>query len=195
MSSYRFPVPQAQVGRPTAWWGMTILIASEATLFGTFIGTYYYLRFKTPTWPPGGIPEPKLVVPLVMLAVLVSTTVPMRLAATAARTGRLAATRLLIAVALVVQSGYFAYEVHDFSDQLRTFDITRDAYSSIYYTLLGADHAHVLLGVLFTAWLLAKLTGGLTTYRVNAAQAIAWYWVAVILLTFAVAGTLLSARV
>src|SRR5207253_10191498 len=103
MSSYRFPVPQSQVGRPSAWWGMTILIASEATLFGTLIGTYYYLRFKTPTWPPGGIPEPKLVVPLVMLAVLVSTTVPMRLAATAARTGRLAATRLLIAVALVVQ--------------------------------------------------------------------------------------------
>ena len=117
MSGYS--VPQSQIGRPSAWWGMTILIASEATLFGTFIGTYYYLRFKTPTWPPGGIPEPKLVVPLVMLAVLVSTTVPMRLAATAARTGRLAATRLLIGVALVVQSGYFAYEVHDFSDQLR----------------------------------------------------------------------------
>jgi heme/copper-type cytochrome/quinol oxidase subunit 3 len=39
MSSYRFPVPQAQVGRPSAWWGMTVLIASEATLFGTFIGT------------------------------------------------------------------------------------------------------------------------------------------------------------
>ena len=31
MSGYS--VPQSQVGRPTAWWGMTILIASEATLF------------------------------------------------------------------------------------------------------------------------------------------------------------------
>ena len=194
MSSYRFPVPQAQVGRPTAWWGMTILIASEATLFGTFIGTYYYLRFKTPTWPPGGIPEPKLVVPLVMLAVLVSTTVPMRLAATAARTGRLAATRLLIGVALVVQSGYFAYEVHDFSDQLHRFDITRNAYSSIYYTLLGADHAHVLLGVLFNLWLLGKLARGFTRYRIHAVQAIAWYWLAVNVLTIAVIGTLLSAR-
>ena len=190
MSGYS--VPQSQIGRPTAWWGMTILIASEATLFGTFIGTYYYLRFKTPTWPPGGIPEPKLVVPLVMLAVLVSTTVPMRLAATAARTGRLAATRLLIAVALVVQSGYFAYEVRDFSDQLHRFDITRNAYSSIYYTLLGADHAHVAIGILLVAWLLWKLARGVTMYRLNAVQAVAFYWHAVNLLTLIVLGVLLS---
>jgi heme/copper-type cytochrome/quinol oxidase subunit 3 len=194
MSSYRFDVPQAQVGRPAAWWGMTILIASEATLFGTFIGTYYFLRFKTRVWPPDGIPEPKLVIPLVMLAVLVSTTVPMRMAATAARTGRLATTRFLIALALVVQSGYFAYEVHDFSDQLHQFDITRNAYSSIYYTLLGADHAHVLLGVLFNLWLLGKLARGFTRYRIHAVQAIAWYWLAVTVLTIAVFGTLLSAR-
>lgn len=194
MSSYRFDVPQTQVGRPAAWWGMTILIASEATLFGTFIGTYYYLRFKTPAWPPGGLPEPKLVIPLVMLAVLVSTTVPMRMAATAARTGRLAATRFLIALALIVQSGYFAYEVHDFSDQLHRFDITRNAYSSIYYTLLGADHAHVLLGVLFNLWLLGKLVRGFTRYRIHAVQAIALYWLAVNVLTIVVFGTLLSAR-
>lgn len=194
MSSYRFDVPQTQVGRPAAWWGMTILIASEATLFGTFIGTYYYLRFKTPAWPPGGLPEPKLVIPLVMLAVLVSTTVPMRMAATAARTGRLTATRFLIALALIVQSGYFAYEVHDFSDQLHRFDITRNAYSSIYYTLLGADHAHVLLGVLFNLWLLGKLVRGFTRYRIHAVQAIALYWLAVNALTIVVFGTLLSAR-
>ena len=186
---------RVRLGPPAAWWGMVILIASEATLFGAFIGTYYYLRFETPVWPPPGIPEPKVVVPLILVGCLALTAAPMLLAYRAAAAGRLAAVRLYLVVALVVQAGYVAFELHDFRDQLRTFDITRDAYSSIYYTLLGADHAHVLLGVLFTAWLLAKLTGGLTTYRVNAAQAIAWYWVAVILLTFAVAGTLLSARV
>jgi cytochrome c oxidase subunit III len=190
-----YAVPGQRIARPAAWWGMWILIASEATLFGAFIGTYFFLRFKTGIWPPDGIPKPALVVPLILLAVLVSTSIPMRLGANAALDRRLSATRLFIAIALVVQAGYFAYAVHDFSDQLHRFDITRNAYSSIYYTLLGADHAHVLLGILFTVFLLAKLARGLTTYRVNAAQAIAWYWVAVILLTFAVIGTLLSARV
>ena len=47
---------------------MWVLVASEATLFGAFIGTYFYLRFKTSRWPPDGIPEPKVVVPLILAA-------------------------------------------------------------------------------------------------------------------------------
>ncbi len=194
MTSYRFEADRDVVGRPAAWWGMLILIASEATLFGCFIGSYYYLRFRSAAWPPDGIPEPKLVVPLILLAVLVSTVVPMRLAARAATTGRLAATRLFLALALVLQSGYFAYEVHDFADQLHSFDITRNAYSSIYYTLLGADHAHVLLGVFFNLWLLGKLARGFTRYRIHATRAVALYWYAVVVLTAVVYGVLLSGR-
>ena len=188
-------VVSRRVGMPAAWWGMMILIASEATLFGAFIGSYYYLRFKSPAWPPDGIPEPRLVVPLVLVGLLALTSVPMQLASRAARAGRLAPARLALLLALVVQAGYFAYEVHDFSDQLNTFDITRNAYSSIYYTLLGADHAHVLVGLLFDVWLLWKLARGVTTYRVNATQAIAWYWHAVNLITIVVLATILSAKV
>ena len=191
MSDY--PVAPRRAVVPAAAWGMMILIASEATLFGAFIGTYWYLRFKSPTWPPDGLPEPKVVVPLILAGVLLTTSLPMQLASRAAWAGRVAATRLFVLGALVVQSGYLAYEVHDFSGQLDTFDINRNAYSSIYYTLLGADHAHVALGLLFDVWLLWKLSRGLTRYRVNAAQAIAWYWHAVNLLTLVVFGTLLSA--
>jgi heme/copper-type cytochrome/quinol oxidase subunit 3 len=186
--------PAGPIGRPAAWWGMVILVASEATLFGSFIGSYYFLRFHTPAWPPPGIPRPDLVVPLILLACLVATSIPMHFAANAARAGRLAATRLLVSVVLLVQAGYFAYEVHDYADQLHRFDITRNAYSSIYYTLLGADHAHVLIGVLFNLWLLGKLARGFTRYRVNAVLAITFYVHAVNVLTIVVFGTLLSAR-
>lgn len=193
MSDY--PLPARAPSRPAAWWGMMILVASEATLFGAFIGTYYYLRFKSPAWPPDGLPEPRLVVPAVMAVILALTSIPMHLASGAARARRLGATRVFLITALVVQAGYLAYQVHDFADELRVFDISRNAYSSIYYTLLGADHAHVALGLLFDLWLLGKLARGFTTYRVNATQAIAWYWHAVNLLTLVVTATLLSAKV
>jgi cytochrome c oxidase subunit III len=183
---------RTRLGPPAAWWGMVILIASEGTLFAAFIATYFYLRFTNVAWPSDGIPKPRVIVPLVLVAVLVSTSVPMQLATLAARAGRVAATRLFLAAAVVVQSGYLAYEVHDYRDQLHVFDVSRDAYSSIYYTLLGADHAHVALGILFNLWLLAKLARGLTTYRLNATQAITWYWHAVNLITLAVIATLLS---
>jgi cytochrome c oxidase subunit 3 len=179
---------------PAAVWGMVVLIVSESMLFACFIAAYFYLRFHNVEWPPPGIPKPDLAVPLILLAVLVTTSLPMQLASRAVRAGRLGATRLLLVWALVVQSGYFAYELHDYIDKRHQFDATSGAYGSIYFTLLGADHAHVLLGILFVLWLLWKLAWGVTTYRANAVQAVAWYWHAVNVITVAVVGTILSAR-
>jgi cytochrome c oxidase subunit 3 len=175
------------------WWGMAMLIASEVTLFGTFIGTYYYLRFSTAHWPPPGTPEPRVVVPLVLVGILATTSLTMQLAANAAKRGRLGATRTFLLCALVVQIGYLVYEVHDYLDQLERSTPQDNAYGSIYYTLLGADHVHVGVGILLVIWLLWKLLGGLTMYRLNAVQGVALYWHAVNLLTLIVIGVLLSA--
>jgi cytochrome c oxidase subunit III len=180
--------------RPTGWWGMVMLVAAESTLFGCFIGTYFFLRFTTPVWPPAGVPRPSVAVPLVLAVVLASTSLPMTLGLRAARGARLALARTFIVVALVVQAGYFAYEVHDYERQLHAFSPRTDAYGSIYFTMLGADHAHVAVGLLLDVWLLLKLAGGLTRYRLNATWAITVYWYAVSLITLAVIGTLLSAR-
>jgi cytochrome c oxidase subunit III len=184
-----------RLGLPTALWGMLMVIASEGTIFGTLVGTYWYLHLRAPEWPPDGIPEPRVVVPMVLAGVLLLTSIPMQLASLAVRAGRLAATRFFIVVALVVQSGYFAFEVHDFGDELKKFDITHNAYSSIYYTLLGADHAHVAVGLVLNVWLLWKLARGLTMYRLNATLAITWYWHFVNVLTVVVIGTLTSANI
>jgi cytochrome c oxidase subunit III len=165
------------------------------TLFGTFIGTYYYLRFTDPRWPPPGTPEPRVVVPLVMAGVLLTTSLPMWSMARAIRAGRLWAARASLLLALIVQTGWFAYEVHDYAQQLHASRPQDNAYSSIYYTLLGADHAHVAVGLLLSVWLLWKLGGGLTPYRRNAAQAVAVYWHAVNVLTLIVIGVLTSAAI
>ena len=185
-------VPQANRGLTVSWWGMAVFVASEATLFALMIGSYFYVRFKNLAWPPQGIPEPKLVVPLVLLGVLLATSVPMQLAAAAGKDGRLALTRLFLVAALVVQSGYFAMQVHLYFDDLSKFTPQQHVYGSLYFTLLGADHAHVALGLLLDVWLLAKLARGFTTYRLNALTAIAFYWHAVNVITLAVTLTVLS---
>jgi heme/copper-type cytochrome/quinol oxidase subunit 3 len=164
---------------PLGWWGVAMLIATEAALFGMMVGSYVYLRFKNDPWPPLGIPEPKLVVPLVLLVVLLATSVPMSLAA------RSATPRRWLVLALVVQSGYFAMSVHDYVDDLHRFTPQQDAYGSIYYTLLGADHGHVALGILLNLWLLWKL-------RPRAVRVVAFYWHAVNVITLVVTLTVLS---
>jgi cytochrome c oxidase subunit III len=185
---------RAPHGSGVGIWGMAMLVASEVTLFGTFIGTYYYLRFGSPHWPPPGTPEPRVVVPLIMVGVLATTSLPLQLAATAARGARLWRARFLLVWALAVQCGYLVWAIHDYVDQLHRSAPQDNAYSSIYYLLLGADHAHVAIGLLLVLWLFWKLLRGLTPYRVRAVQVVALYWHAVNLLTLIVIGVLLSAR-
>jgi heme/copper-type cytochrome/quinol oxidase subunit 3 len=171
---------------PLGWWGVAMLIATEAALFGMLVGSYVYLRFKNHPWPPHGIPEPTLVVPLVLLVVLLATSVPMWLAARSATPSR------WLLLALVLQSGYFAMSVHDYADDLHTFTPQQHAYGSIYYTLLGADHGHVALGILLNLWLLWKPLFGITEYRRKAVRAVAFYWHAVNVITLVVTLTVLS---
>ena len=182
-------------GPPAAWWGMAMLIVSEGTLLAAMVGTFFYLRFNTTGWPPPGDPKPKVLVPLILVAFLTTTAFFMHGAWRSVRAGRLGRTRLLLVAALVVQCGYFAYEVHEYSDELHRSPIGTDAYTSIHYVLLGADHAHVFVGILLTLWLLWKLSTGITTYRANAVQAISWYWYFVVVLTWVVTATIVSAAV
>ena len=182
-------------GPSVAFWGMAMLVASEATLFGTFIGTYYYLRFESVHWPPLGTPEPRVAVPLIMVGILVTTSLPMQLAANAVRRGRLWATRAYLVWALAIQCGYLVWAIHDYVEQLQHSAPQDNAYSSIYYVLLGADHVHVAVGILLVAWLLWKLMRGVTMYRLDATRAVAFYWHAVNVLTLIVIGVLLSATI
>jgi cytochrome c oxidase subunit III len=191
VSAAGYAVPRP--GPSKAWWGMAMFVAGESALFAMMIGTYFYLRFKNVQWPPHGIPEPKVVVPLVLLAVLLATSVPMQLALVSGRAGRLGRTRILLLLALVVQAGYFAMQVHEYANDLSQFRPSENAYASIYYTLLGADHAHIAIGILFNLWLIAKLMRGFTAYRLRALEAIAFYWLAVNMITLVVTLTILSA--
>ncbi|HEX5469372.1 MAG TPA: cytochrome c oxidase subunit 3 [Gaiellaceae bacterium] len=178
---------------PNGLWGIYLLIATEGALFGCLIATYFYLRFQSTDWPLGGIEPPDVTVPLILAGALALTSIPMLGASLAAQAGRARAAWVFIFVALVVQSGYFAYEMHSFRSDLSDFRPEDNAYGSIYYTLLGADHAHVFIGMLLNVWLLARLLGGLTNYRVIGVRAISWYWHFANLMTLFVVGTLLSA--
>jgi heme/copper-type cytochrome/quinol oxidase subunit 3 len=177
---------------PNGVWGMLLFVATEATLLGALIGTYFYLRFSTTTWPPPGVPAPAAVVPIALEAVLVLTAVVVVLAALAARQGRGGPAWQLLALAFVVQAGYLAWQIVRYVDELSTFSPRDSAYGSIYFTMLGADHAHVLLGLLLSAWLLVRLPSGLTNYRVVALQAVALYWVFVAVIGIFVVATQVS---
>ena len=175
-----------RAAKPNGWWGMVVFVASEVTLFGTLIGSYFDLRFRTPEWPPQGVPDPKLALPLILLAALVATSIPVQLGTVFARRGRAVGAQLAFVVAIAVQAAYFGLQTHLFADDLSHFSPRDSAYGSIYYTLIGTHHLHVLVGMLLELWLVLRLFGGVTRYREVGVRATAFYWHAVNVLAVAV---------
>jgi heme/copper-type cytochrome/quinol oxidase subunit 3 len=184
----------ARRSRPTGWWGIALFVATEAVLFGCLVGSYFYLRFRTSPWPPAGVPEPKLTLPLVLTGALVATSVPMQVAFWSARHARLTLARASLLVAIVVQAGYLAMQLHLFVHDLHEFPPSDTAYSSIYFTMLGTHHAHVAVGLALNAFLLTRLATGLTNYRLNGLQATVFYWHFVNFVALVVVGAQLSPR-
>jgi heme/copper-type cytochrome/quinol oxidase subunit 3 len=172
---------------------MVGFVATEATLFGVLLGTYFYLRVRAVHWPPAGTPEPKVVLPLVLAATLAATTIPVFLGSRAATAGLARRAQMFFLAALIVQSSYFAIQVYEMASDVDKFTPQQSSYGSIYYTLLGAEHTHIAVGILMSAWLVLRLASGLTRYRLAAVRAIAFYWYAVAVIGVVVALCVTSA--
>jgi heme/copper-type cytochrome/quinol oxidase subunit 3 len=169
-------VERERRGLPSGVWGVLLLIATELTLFASLIATYFYLRFKDAAWPPPGVPQPEVTLPLVFTAMLLVSLVPLTGAVAAAKAARVKLAWWLLAAAAAIQAAYLGLQINLFVDDFNKFSPSETAYGSIYFLLLGLHHAHVAAGLAAEAWLLGKLIGGLTNYRLLAFRVISYYW-------------------
>ena len=128
------------------------------------------------------------------MAVFVATSIPVQLAVRAASGGRLGGARGALLFAAVLQAGYLGMQLHLFVHDSHEFPPSGSAYSSIYLTMLGAHHLHVLVGILLSLWFLLRTASGLTEYRMNGLRATGFYWHFVNVLALAVLLTQLSPR-
>jgi heme/copper-type cytochrome/quinol oxidase subunit 3 len=169
------------VARPNGWWGMALFLCAEVTLFGTLISSYFYLDFGSHQWPPAGIA-------LVLAGGLVY------LALRAARDGRRAVAVTALGIAFCVQVTYLVIQITLMKSDIDHTPPRTSAYASIYYTLEGASHAHVGVGLLLSLWLLLRLSASITPYRLVGLSATNLYWQVVNALTVAVLLTQISPR-
>jgi heme/copper-type cytochrome/quinol oxidase subunit 3 len=186
-------VARGRKAQPNGWWGMALFLCAETTLFGGLIATYFYLDFGARQWPPSGIGSPSVTAPAILTAVLVATSVPMAVAARLAAAGARLACAASIALAMALQCGYISYQLHLFVDEVHRFPPQGSAYPSIYFTLLGLHHAHVILGIVLDIGVVGSLLlVGLSNYRLTGVRAVALYWHAVNAIAVAVLFTQIS---
>ncbi|HEX5195000.1 MAG TPA: cytochrome c oxidase subunit 3 [Solirubrobacteraceae bacterium] len=186
-------IARQRVAQPHGWWGMVLFLCSEATIFGSLIGTYYYLDFHVAHWPPIWIEPPKITASAAATGGLILTTPMLWAAVRAARRAARGQAMAWVAFAFCVQAAYLGVQIVLFTNDLNTFTPHGSAYGSIYFTLLAAHHAHVLVGLILDLGILWKLwRHGLDRYWMIGLRGLALYWYVVNALAVLVVVTVLS---
>lgn len=145
MSGLAHPLPglPIDVRRGTA--GMWLFIATEASLFAMLFFAYFYLSRNVPLWPPDE--PPKLLMPLIMLAVLLTSSGVLFWGERALQGGRQATARVSLVITVVLGVLFLLIQASEYAEKWSRLRPSTDAYGSIFYTLTGVHGCHVALGI------------------------------------------------
>lgn len=162
----------------TATMGMLLFILTEATLFATFLVSYFFLRFQSaPRWPPDGIEPPTLLLPSVMTIILLSSSVPMHLAEVGIRKGSRRQLHLGLLLSFVLGAVFLALQGFEYAESLKEFTPGANAYGSLFFLITGFHGAHVLAGLLLNLWVQVQARRGFFSQeRHLTVRNVALYW-------------------
>ncbi|MEU4511111.1 heme-copper oxidase subunit III [Nonomuraea wenchangensis] len=168
----------APKGRTPAWWGMVLFVATEATLFACLLASYFYLRFLTSAeWPPPGIKKPELAKPLVMTALLLTSSGWIAWADWAIRHDRRWLLRIMLALTLLFGAGFLGVQATEYATKLPEFTWTTNAYGSLFYVITGFHGTHVFTGLLMVGFtLVAALAGKFGRTHHERVRIVSFYW-------------------
>jgi heme/copper-type cytochrome/quinol oxidase subunit 3 len=168
------PVPRTR-GYPTAWWGMVVLIGTEAMVFLALLSAYFFVRAGAPAWPPPGIAAPELHRSVVFTIVLLGSSIPIFWMEHALGRGHMRQVAISLGIAFVMGAAFLANTAYDFLNM--EFGLRENAYASLFWVILGLHAIHVLVGLLMSATVQVKVwTGRVTPERHVTPEVFALYW-------------------
>jgi heme/copper-type cytochrome/quinol oxidase subunit 3 len=171
-----------------AWWGMVLLVATEATLFAVFLASYFFVRFKTSGgWPPDGITDPKLLRASAMTLLLASSSLLVYVAESGIRRGRQRPLVLGLGAAFLLGLAFLGLQIWESVVSAREFTPRTDTYGSLFFTITGAHSAHLVAGLLLMAWVqLRAWFGAYSARRHLGVQMASFYWHFVVVVQLAI---------
>lgn len=144
--------------RSLMWWGTCGMMLIEGTAFALAIGSYFFLRTRTSSWPPDSVAPPALLWGTLNTAVLLASAIPNEMAKKAGERIDLRATRFWLVVCLLFGVGFIALRAMEFAHLNVSW--SHDAYGSIVWLLLGLHTTHIATDVADTAVLTALMAIG-----------------------------------
>jgi len=169
--------PFAQV--PKIKLGMWVFLGSEAVLFGVTLGSYAYIRFNLPTWPPIGSIH-NITVGAVNTIILLTSSLTSFYALQAAkaknRNGlvRWLGTTLGLGTLFIIVKGA---EWFDLLTNSPSFTPSSGLPGSTFFVATGIHAGHILAGLVALAYLVRKAaTGAFSDGRYETVENFGLYW-------------------
>jgi len=175
-SSVTLPRPEPLSGsHATGWWGMIALIVTEASLFVILIFSYFYLRWETPHWPPGGIPLPEFTYIIPATVLLLGSSAPVVWAEHGIRHGRNDRLRLGFLAGWIMAACFMALELWEWK-QLG-YGPQKNVYTSLFFTITGFHLAHLTVALLLSIYVQVRAwLGQFDSRHFLAVENVSLYW-------------------
>src|ERR1700760_4170443 len=125
------PLPVGAAGkRSSGWGGVCMLIATEASLFGYLLVSYYYLWTQTGQhWPPEGLP--KLAMPGINTVILLSSSIFFWQGERCIRKNKKNGTIAWLAIAIAAGATFILIQLGEWHN--KTYSLTSNLYGSLYF--------------------------------------------------------------
>jgi cytochrome c oxidase subunit III len=164
--------PKSQ--RASGWWGMLVLIVTEAALFLHMQFSYYYLYSQsTGPWPPDGPLALKIALPNTF--VLIASSVAIFIAERMVRKNLQSRLVGWLAAGIVLGLVFVGLQVAEWLN--KPFNIGSHAFGSLYYVITGFHMTHVVVGLMMLlAVLIWAWRGDFAPGRHVTVTAVGYYW-------------------
>ncbi len=172
-------LPEHALGpRSFSWWGTVWLIATEATLFALLLASYFYLRFRSGEWPPHPIEAPKLELPLIMTAILWSSSYPVHVAEKGIEKGNQKRLKWGLALGWILGFIFLVITVAiEWPETAHEFTPRSNSYGSMFFTITGFHLSHVVVGLSVSAFTQVRAwQGAFDENKHVSVQNFAMYW-------------------
>ena len=161
-------------------WGMLALIATEGSLFGYLLFTYFYLASQTEQhWPPEGLPS--LLMPGINTLVLLASSFFVWNCERCIQRRQLNRSLAWMALANGFGFSFVLIQLREWGN--KNYGMASDLYGSLYFTITGFHMLHVIIGLFILMTLLGWIKLGYfdeTRYAAVTIGGLYWHFVDVV---------------
>ncbi len=164
-----------RTGYDKAWWGMVVLIATEAMIFMVLLAANFFLRASSKQWPPAGTELPELFQTSIFTVVLLGSSLPIFWVDAAIKRNHMRQVKIGLALSWIMGTAFLVHTILDF--EALHFGWQDSAYGSVYYTIIGLHALHVFVGLLFSLVVQLKVwRGRIDDHRHMTLDVYSLYW-------------------